>query len=455
MNNLTLNEIVKATGGKPLTVARKEFAGVSIDSRTIREGELFVPIRGATFDGHAFLHDALKRGAGALTGVPGQEIEGKTLIYTADTLRALQDLAKHMRIKMKVPVAGVTGTNGKTTTKELLASILGRSRSVLKTRGNFNNHIGLPLSIANMRGNEAAMVLEMGSNAPGDIRLLCEIGKPDIALVTNVGPAHLEGFGSLETVRETDLEILDYVKTACMNADDLFLMEGVKDFGGKIVTYGIERDADVRADEISLKGKGSAFRLSFKKGYQIAVSLLIAGRFNIYNALAAASVANELGVPPEDVKKGLESFSGVPMRLEIKEQFGAVVISDVYNANPASMREAVMELIRMKKQRAVAVLGDMLELGKFSADAHRELARWISECGVEILIAVGPEMGRASSEFSGTCYRAEDSSAARSVLLSVVNAGDAVLVKGSRGMYMEKVLADPAVTVAKGKSHAV
>ncbi len=454
MNYLRLDEIVKATGGKPLAVASTEFAGVSIDSRTIKEGEIFVPIKGETFDGHNFLQDALSRGAGALTGVR-LDIRGKTLVYTADTLRALQDLAKYLRAKMMIPVFGVTGTNGKTTTKELLSSILEQSGGILKTRGNFNNHIGLPLSIANLRGDEAAMVLEMGSNAPGDIKLLCDIAKPEIAVVTNVGPAHLEGFGSLETVRETDLEILRYVRAACVNADDLFLMEGISGFDGKIITYAIERDADVRAQDISLKEQGSSFRLSFKKGPEIAVSLRISGRFNIYNALAAAAAANQVGTSPEDIRKGLERFGGVPMRLEIKEQFGAVVISDVYNANPASMKEAVMELVRARKQRAIAVLGDMLELGKFSEEAHRELLRWISGRGIDVLIAVGPEMGRASSEFSGKCYKAADSLAARSVLLSLVNTGDAVLVKGSRGMCMEKVLADPSVAVGKGKSHAV
>lgn len=456
MNYLTLDEMLKATGGETLCVDRREFTGLSIDSRTIKKGELFVALKGDNFDGHDFLKDALKAGAGAVVNIPTPEKpQDKTLIYVKNTLAALQDIARHMRLRMNVPVIGVTGTNGKTTTKELLASILGKSHRVLKTQGNMNNHIGLPLSIANMRGDETAMVLEMGSNAEGDINLLCEIAKPGVAVITNVGPAHLEGFGSLEMVRKTDLEILAYVKSASANADDFFLMEGLKEFSGDLVTYGIENSTDINAKDIRLEEKAARFTLCVKGGRQTSVRLGIAGKFNIYNALAAASVADEMGVDLEQIKSGLESFTGVPMRMEIKELFGALVISDVYNANPASMREALRELMRQKKQRTIAVLGDMQELGQYSEDAHRELVRLMSDLNIDIFIAVGKEMERASSEFKGICYKADDSTGARSVLLSSCRDGDTVLVKGSRGMHMERVLAEPGKTVTKGGSHAL
>jgi UDP-N-acetylmuramoyl-tripeptide--D-alanyl-D-alanine ligase len=456
MNYLTLDEMLKATGGETLCVDRREFTGLSIDSRTIKKGELFVALKGDNFDGHDFLKDALKAGAGAVVNIPTPEKpQDKTLIYVKNTLAALQDIARHMRLRMNVPVIGVTGTNGKTTTKELLASILGKSHRVLKTQGNMNNHIGLPLSIANMRGDETVMVLEMGSNAEGDINLLCEIAKPGVAVITNVGPAHLEGFGSLEMVRKTDLEILAYVKSASANADDIFLMEGLKEFSGDLVTYGIESRTDIHAEDIRLEEKAARFTLCFKGGRQISVRLGIAGKFNIYNALAAASVADEMGVDLEQIKNGLESFTGVPMRMEIKELFGALVISDVYNANPASMREALRELMRQKKQRTIAVLGDMQELGQYSEDAHRELVRLMSDLNIDIFIAVGKEMERASSEFRGICYKADDSTGARSVLLSICRDGDTVLVKGSRGMHMERVWAEPGKTVIKGGSHAL
>lgn len=456
MRHLLLDEIVKATGGKVLCADNTEFTGLSIDSRSIGTGELFVAIKGERFDGHSFLGDALKKGAGALVDhEPAGLFEGKTLIRVEDTLHALQDIARQMRLLRDVPVVGVTGTNGKTTTKELVASVLGQGRKVLKTRGNLNNHIGVPLCISRMDGDEGAMVIEMGSNAEGDIRLLCEIARPGIAVVTNVGLAHLEGFGSLEMVRKTDLEILEYVKTVSVNADDRFLLEGVEGFGGKTVTYGIERKADVYAEDVELHDTGSRVTICFPGGGTVTVDLVISGICNVYNALAAASVAHELGVEKHEIKRGLESFHGVPMRLEVKELSGALVISDVYNANPSSMEEAVKELIRLKRRRAIAVLGDMLELGRYAVSAHRELVEGLSRAGVEMLIAVGCEMKRAASEFAGTHYEADDARGAGSILSGILTEGDTVLIKGSRGMQMEKVLSENGETASGACKNAL
>ncbi|SPQ01520.1 UDP-N-acetylmuramoyl-tripeptide--D-alanyl-D-alanine ligase [Candidatus Sulfobium mesophilum] len=449
MRLLLLDDIVKATGGKVLHADKEEFSGLSIDSRTIGDGELFVALRGERFDGHNFLCDALKRGAGAIVDrEPGGVFEGRTLVYVSDTLRSLQDIARQMRISRDVQVVGVTGTNGKTTTKELIASVLGQRHKVLKTSGNLNNHIGVPLCISRMHGDETVMVIEMGSNAEGDIRLLCDIARPDIAVVTNVGPAHLEGFGSLEMVRKTDLEILEYVKTVSVNADDLFLLEGVKGFRGKTVTYGIRNKSDVSAKDVELHEKGARFTICFPDDEKLTVDLMISGIVNVYNALAAASVAFELGMEKDQIRSGLASFLGVPMRLEVKELSGALVISDVYNANPASMEEAVKELIRLKRRRAIAVLGDMLELGSYSESAHRELVGALSPRGVDILIAVGEQMKRASSEFGGMRHEAEDAGTAGSILSRIMTEGDTVLIKGSRGMRMETVLA--GITEAAG-----
>jgi UDP-N-acetylmuramoyl-tripeptide--D-alanyl-D-alanine ligase len=441
MGHLILDEIVTATGGSILSETHREFTGLSTDSRTIREGELFVALQGPTFDGHTFLSDALRKGAGAIVHLPAAgQFSGKTLVRVNDTLEALQDIARFRRAKCAAPVIGVTGTNGKTTTKELIASIFGQEKKVLKTRGNLNNHIGMPLCLAGMDGDEEVMVLEMGSNAEGDIKVLCDIAGPDFAVVTNVGPAHLEGFGSLEMVRKTDLEILDYVKTACVNADDRFLIEGLGGFGGKVITYGIENKADVGALDISAEARGSRFRLCLPGGKEIDITLSLPGRINVLNALAAASIADECGITPDVIKRGLESFRGVPMRLEIKEFDGVLVISDVYNANPASMEEAIKELARLGKKRTIAVLGDMLELGSYSEEAHRKIVRQLSETGIDIFVAVGREMVNASQEFTGTCYRVEESFSAGAVLAGLCGEGDTVLLKGSRGMKMEKAL---------------
>lgn len=442
MTIMTVNEIIQATGGKVLCGGQQAISGFSIDSRKTAHGELFIALRGARFDGHDFVHDALRNGTGAMVSIPPADPgRDKTIIYVKNTLRALQDIARYRRSRRGIPAVGVTGTNGKTTTKELVAAILSRNHAVLKTTGNFNNHIGLPLCVSNMQGSEEFMVLEMGSNAKGDIRELCEIVRPDIAVVTNVGQAHLEGFGTIETVRDTDLEVLGYVKTICINADDPLLMEGIGAYPGKVVTYGIENRADFSARDIVPGEEGSQFLLVTPGRGDIRVSLRISGRFNVLNALAAASVASELGMSLEEIRGGLESFAGVPMRLEIHRISGALVINDVYNANPASMEEALREMARLRTGRAIAVLGDMLELGAYAGDAHTGLVQTLNRLGVDILIAVGPEMHKASAGFAGKAYQAADSSGARSLLLDMMGEGDTVLIKGSRGMRMEMVLA--------------
>lgn len=456
MGSLESEDIVQATGGKVLCGTVEKFSGLSIDSRNIREGELFVALRGENFDGHDFVNAALIKGTGALVQFPPAEIPGnRTVILVENTLTALQDVAHYLRSRMALPVIGVTGTNGKTTTKELISSILGQRQKVLKTTGNLNNHIGLPLCICRMDGDEDVMVLEMGSNRPGDIKQLCEIAEPEFSVITNVGPAHLEGFGSLEAVRDTDLEILAYADVASVNADDMFLLEGIKNYHGRLITYGLKNAADVTAKDIMLGTRGSGFRLYFSDKRRIAVNLQLSGMFNIYNALAAASVADALGAGLDDIKNGLESFGGVPMRLDVKEMFGAVVINDVYNANPASVEEALKELVRLKRKRTIAVLGDMLELGSYAEEAHKKLVGLASDLKIDVLVAVGPEMGRASGEFKGTCYQTENSLSARTIVLSIRNEGDAILIKGSRGMRMERVLQEADQTGSGGGEHAL
>jgi UDP-N-acetylmuramoyl-tripeptide--D-alanyl-D-alanine ligase len=456
MGNVRLDDILKATGGKVLHGKQEEFSGVSIDSRTIMEGELFVALKGERFDGHSYLCQALERGGGALVTVPPVEpVEGRTIIHVINTLKALQDLAKYLRQKLGVPVFSVIGTNGKTTTKELLSSILGTRYKVLKTAGNLNNHIGVPLCISRMDGDEDVMVLEMGSNASGDIRQICETARPDYAVITNVGPAHLEGFGDLRTVRETDLEVLDYVKTFAVNADDSFLLDGIKAFKGRLIKYGIENTADISARDIELNEKGSGFILCCPDGKETEVRLTLPGRFNISNALAAASIASAFGMRIEDIKKGLESFAGVPMRLEIREFAGMLLIIDAYNANPASMAAAIRELARIRRTRTIAVLGDMLELGRYAGESHQNLVTLLNELKIDLLIATGREMQKASAGFRGDCYTADDSFQAGAILSGICREGDTILLKGSRGMSMEKALAEVETSFAAGSGNAL
>jgi len=453
---LKIQDILKATGGNVLCGEQGDFTGVSIDSRTIRDSELFVALKGPRFDGHEYLAAALKTGGGAVVSArTAEKTDRKTIILVDDTLKALQALGRHMRLKLGIPVVAVTGTNGKTTTKELVSSIFGIRHKVLKTSGNLNNHIGLPLCMARMNGSEGIMVLEMGSNAPGDIRLLCDMALPDYAVMTNVGPAHLEGFGSLEAVRATDLEVLEYVKVFAANADDRFLMSGISNFGGKVITYGIDNRADVTAGDIELKEKGSSFFLRLADGSAIGINLRLSGRFNISNALAAASVASAAGASSEEIREGLEAFDGVPMRLEIRRTAGMLVISDVYNANPASMSEAIRELVRLGKGRTIAVLGDMLELGRYAEEMHLDLVRLLNDLKVDMLIGVGQEMKKAAGSFRGDCYTTDDSMEAGAILSDISRDGDTVLVKGSRGMQMERAVAELETALSSGGGSAV
>ncbi len=459
MATVTLGEILSTTGGRVIHGNPDgAFTGISIDSRTIREGELFIALRGQKFDGHDFLMDAMKKGRGAIVSnsAAARHAGERTVVCVEDTLRALQAIARSMRMRGHLTVIGITGTNGKTTTKELVASILGVKHAVMKNAGNLNNQIGLPLSLTRRRENDEFAVLEMGASANGEIRELCSIALPDYGIITNIGPGHLEGFGSLDMVRQTKLELFDAVKMIALNADDRFLMEGVSQKTGKkmpeVITFGMEKSADVYARNISLEERHSVFDLCV--GEQCTrVAIHVGGRFNIDNALAAAALCHGLGVSPEEIKEGIESFKGVPMRLELKELFGARVISDAYNANPASMEEAIRELVRLRKDRAMAVLGDMLELGTHAEEAHRRLGKWMAELPVDVFIAVGEMMAKAAEEFSAVRTEApsflqesrivlsvSDSSVAGKILSGICCDGDTILVKGSREMRMERAL---------------
>jgi UDP-N-acetylmuramoyl-tripeptide--D-alanyl-D-alanine ligase len=413
--------------------------------------------------------EALGRGRGAVVSAPPVAPgRGKTIVYVKDTLKALHAIARSVRMKRRPTVIGITGTNGKTTTKELVASILGIHHRVMKNSGNLNNQIGLPLSLIRVEEGDEFAVMEMGASIRGDIKELCDVALPDIGVITNIGPGHLEGFGSIEMVRNTKLELLDAVKTIALNADDTYLMEGVsgrkeRKKGPEMVTFGMNGTADVYARDIQLEERRSLFSLCIGERC-VKAGLNVPGRFNISNALAAASVCSALGVEPEEIKAGLEAFAGVPMRLEFKELFGATVISDVYNANPASMEEALKELVRLRKDRAIAVLGDMLELGAYAEEAHRGLGRWMSGLPVDVFIAVGDMMAKAAEEFSasrgkgaepGRVVAVSSSVDARRVLLGTCREGDTVLVKGSRGMMMERALENNSGITGNGPGDSI
>lgn len=451
---ISLDTLLKATSGKVISNSKIEFSGVSIDSRTIKDGEIFIALKGDRFDGHEFVSEALKKGDGAIIKegfvYPDLEYTNKTIISVKDTLNALQDLAIYVRRGFNGYVISVVGSNGKTTTKELISSILGLRLNVLKTKDNLNNQIGLPLCIVNGVSNPDIMVLEMGTNRPSDIDELCRIANPDIGVITNIGYEHMEGFGSLENVRDSELEVLSYIKRAIVNGDDPFLLEGVKErFHGEILTYGINReDVDIRAKDIEVHEDGISFVLCSKEG-SIPIRSNLSGYFNVYNMIAASSAALSLGFGLEEIKKGLELFSGVKMRFEVRRYQGITLLNDVYNANPSSVEESLNELMRLyqlskqksgnKHKRAIAVLGDMLELGDYSIKAHQELGKRIAKLPIDIFIGVGPLMDFAVKECNSKAIHAESNEIAGYKLKETIQEGDIVLIKGSRGMKMEKV----------------
>ncbi|MCL4536378.1 MAG: UDP-N-acetylmuramoyl-tripeptide--D-alanyl-D-alanine ligase [Nitrospirae bacterium] len=452
---LNIRDIIEATRGRLVSEGESEFTGVSIDSRTIKSGELFIALNGDRFDGHDFLSDALKTGKGAIVNssrftVHGSRFTDRTIILVDNTLLALHDLGRYIRKSFNGHVIGVVGSNGKTTTKELISSILGTRMNVLKTMGNLNNHIGMPLSITKMDKDTGVMVLEMGTNRPGDIDELCNIAMPDVGVVTNIGYEHLQGFGSLHKVRDSELEIAPYAKKLVVNADDSFLMEGVNaKFKGDVITFGIEaKDADLTVKDIDFSDDGTRFIICANSGC-IDIDSKIPGRFNVYNSLAAASAAHAIGFNLYEIKKGLESFTGVNMRFEVRREKGVTFLNDVYNANPSSMEESINELARFadagkytgKYKRAIAVLGDMLELGDYGIAGHKKLGKKLSDMAVDVFIGVGPLMALAVSEFRGKGICADTSEDAGIELSKIIEDGDIVLIKGSRGMRMEKVMA--------------
>jgi UDP-N-acetylmuramoyl-tripeptide--D-alanyl-D-alanine ligase len=433
-----------------------DIKGVSIDSRNIQEGELFVAIKGDRFDGHDFVPEAIRKGAwGAL--VERSVLENKyqslgvlkNILPVEDTLFALQEMAHLHRKKYSIPVVGITGSNGKTTTKEMLAGILTRKGPVLKNEGNLNNHIGVPLTLLKLEAKHRAAVIEMGMSAAGEIDLLARLVSPEVGIITNIGPAHLEFLGSMDGVAEAKAELLGNLKTggtAVFNADDRYFDTLTKNWSGRVISFGIDARADVSASDIRQDKDFTDFTLT-AAGQKVKVRLRTVGRHNIYNALAAAGAAIAVGMSLDAVKYGLDDFAPVAMRSELKLAHGRTVLADYYNANPGSVKAALETLVSLRTGvRSIAVLGDMLELGDATEEAHREIGRTAARLGVEVLITVGAlskymlEGAHEGGMPKNRLFAAGSHAEAADLLKKYSQNGDAVLIKGSRGMKMEKIL---------------
>jgi UDP-N-acetylmuramoyl-tripeptide--D-alanyl-D-alanine ligase len=421
----------------------RDFTGVSTDTRSLRDGELFFALQGPNFDGHDYVDIARSNGAAGavVTGVTGDDI---AQITVDDTRSALGRFGAAWRDAHDVTVVGVTGSNGKTTLKELITACLGRLAPTLATQGNLNNDIGMPLMLARIDATHRFAVIEMGANHAGEIAYLAELASPDVVVITNAGAAHLEGFGSLEGVAHAKGEILQNERrpqAAVLNADDTYFdywKSLVSDV--RCVSFGFAADADVRADDIAAGATGSEFTL-YVGEQSTTVSLPLAGTHNVRNACAAAAVAHALGAPVDDIRQGLESASPVGGRLEpLVGLHGSTLFDDSYNANPLSVIAAA-EFLAALPGASWLVLGDMKELGDDAAALHREVGEAARASGVDRLFVFGDLASHAATGFgeSACSYAALDAliEDLRANLSSNIN----VLVKGSRSMRMERVVA--------------
>ncbi len=454
----TLQDVLTATGGTLVRRGRADaFDGVSTDSRTLAAGSLFVPLKGPRFDGHDYLAQAAGAGAAGILVERGREglvkglAAGTAAVSVADTLAALGDLARCWRARFDIPVVGLTGSTGKTTTKEMAAAIMGREKNLLKNEGNLNNLVGLPLTIFRMTAAHEAAVLEMGTNRRGEIARLTEIASPTVGLVTNVGPAHLEGLGSLETIREEkgDLyRVMDGRGTAVINLDDPLLAPWAAQWKGRKITFGIDADADVTASRIAHEAeRGTVFTL-LAEGVSREILLPVLGFHNVSNALAAAAAALGAGFGFDAICQGLMAFRPVGGRMEVwRLKNGACLIDDTYNANPASVAAALKTLQGLKGEcKSTVILGDMLELGDEAERYHEEIGRAVVETGVGKAYLRG-DFARATAK--GALKRGMkgdqvlvDLSTEETVahLKACLRTGDWVLVKGSRKMKMEEIV---------------
>lgn len=452
MTLFTVEEITRATGGSAQGDGTVAVTGVSTDSRSVGPGELFVPLRGERFDGHDFIASAVGRGVTAVLAERGwlarhQLPEKIACVAVDDTLRALGDLAAWHRNRFRLPVVGITGSNGKTTTKEMLGAILARGGNGLKTAGNLNNLIGLPQMLLRLSSSDRWAVLEMGMSEAGEIDRLAEIARPRVGVITNVFPAHLESMGSVAAVARAKGELFGRLAeggTAVANADDPLVAALPVPAGVARLTFGLAAGEVTATDLVSLGIAGQSFTLRLPGG-AYPVRLAAFGRHNVQNALAAAAAAVALGIDGEEIRGGLESFTPYDKRFRLEEIHGVVLIDDSYNANPASTAAALATLRDLKGgHRAIAVLGDMLELGEERDAAHREIGRLAAAC-VDRLYLLGGMAGltAAAAREAGLSAAAVRVAATHDEIVADLSAalspGDFILVKGSRGMRMEVV----------------
>lgn len=449
---LTLSDISAGTGGIILSGRDDQtFSTFSIDSRTVAPGAFFFAIKGRHYDGHDFLYDAIAKGARGLAAHRDMDELRifPNVVMVKDTLKSLQELARWVRARSSTTVIGVTGTTGKTSTKDFIATLLGKN--ALKSEGNLNNQYGLPLSILKLKQGQTHAVLEMGMSTPGEIKRLCQIAQPNVGVVTNISPVHMQTMKTIDNVARAKAELIEALPKdglAILNGDDPRVMKISKRFRGRKLTYGFGAGNRYRATRLRCLGtRGMKFTLTIGSR-RATVTAHVLGRHSVSNLLAAVAVADAMGVPMKTIVRRLHSVRPAQLRGEVvKLPNGALLLNEAYNSNPRALEAAVETLVSFPcKGRRVLVAGDMLELGKRSRLMHLESGRQIGrQRGLHALITVGGEAaafaeGARKMGFRGEMKSFRDASQTGEFLRNTLQPGDVVVVKGSRGVALEKII---------------
>ncbi len=452
MESLTISEILKATKGKLIQGNKNYFVrNITIDTRKLMPGDMFIAIKGKLLDGHTYIAESLRKGAdGIITQDRRFEFknwETTNVIQVANTTKALGDIARYYRKKYSPTVIAITGSNGKTTTKEMTAQILKTKFNIVSAPASFNNDIGVPLTVLQLTKDTEVLILEMEMNELGGTKRLCNIARPNIGAITNIGDTHLEFMYSRQGVAQEKSELLEFISgsgIAILNADDSMIMEMWQRYNFKgYFTFGIEKSADIFANKIiNHFDQGTEFRLCNK----YITRLKVPGVFNIYNALAAASITKALGCEFENIVLALEEYTAAPMRMERVEINGITIFNDAFNANPQSMLAALETFANFTASgRKIVVLGDMLELGIKSAEFHRDLGKNLPK-SIDILVTVG-EQAKHIAEGSNEAEKkpeeviiCNDYLKASNKLVDIIKKGDKILIKGSRLMKLEEII---------------
>jgi UDP-N-acetylmuramoyl-tripeptide--D-alanyl-D-alanine ligase len=444
--------------GRGPDLKRKRYFNITIDTRVIKPGDIFFALKGEHADGHDYVEQAFKQGAAACVVSLKKRIKrkGRGLLLCVNNPRhALWDLARYYRSILRVTVVAVTGSNGKTTCKDMIGAILGKSGRVLVSQGSFNNDLGVPLTLLRARAENKIVVVELGTNHFGEISRLSRLVRPDVGVITSIGESHLEFFKTVRNIVRAKSEIADGMNgdsTLIVNGDSPYLKNGLRRFKGTLLTFGMGAENLFRLRSLSSRNRGISFRLG--KEY---FRLDIPGKYNAYNATAAVCVARVLGIRRDTIRKRLSAFRPSSLRMEVIRRGGITILNDCYNANPVSMKGALQTLVEIKKSgRSIGVLGDMLELGEKSKNLHREIGRCHTS-GLDRLFTVGPmameiyKSGVKAGLPKIYCSHFERIQELIQRLLCTVKSGDVILIKGSRGMKMEAVTGSLLEFFKKGR----